>query len=136
MKAELDLTEVEELLQEWAFFYRDRRRFESCRSIEHRFKAHSDDFAVEGVAVDSTPKEKERKPDYNMNRAHQTHEALMALPKIQKWAITYWYCYPWLKEGLVLRVMRKWVGQPVNRKVYREQLEIGRFRMYAWLKNG
>ena len=133
MKVDVDLSEIDELLREWAYFFRDRRRLESCRSIEHRFKAHSDDFASEGWGdVEAPPPEKKR--IYILARAIQTHEALMQLPKMQKWALTYAYCYPTLPRGLVLRVMRKWVGKSVSWKVYLEQVEVGRFRVYACLK--
>ena len=134
MKADVDLSEIDERLREWAFFFRDRRRLESCRSIEHRFKPHSDDFASEGWGDMEAPPP-ERKPMYILARAVQTHEALMQLPKMQKWAITYHYCYPTLPKGLVLRVLRKWIGKPVTWKLYLEQVEVGRFRVYAWIKS-
>ena len=132
MKCDVDFNEIEDLLREWAFYFRDRRRLESCRSIEHRFKPHSDDFAKEGWGEQETPPEKKR--SYIQARALKTHEALMQLPKMQKWALTYAYCYPTLPRGMVLRVMRKWVGKSVSWKVYVEQIEVGRFRLYAWLK--
>ena len=133
MKCDVDFSEIDDLLREWAFYFRDRRRLESCRSIEHRFKPHSDDFAQEGWGDQEAPPP-ERKRLYIQARAIKTHEALMQLPKIQKWALTYAYCYPGLPRGMVLRVMRKWVGKSVSWKVYVEQIEIGRFRLYAWLK--
>lgn len=133
MKCDVDLSEIDELLREWAHFFRDRRRLEHCRSIEHKYKPHSDDYAKEGWGDKAPPQE--RKTHYLMGRALRTHEALMQLPRIQKWALTYAYCYPGLPRGMVLRVLRKWVGQSVSWKVYVEQIEVGRFRMYAWLKN-
>jgi hypothetical protein len=134
LKNDIDMSEVDELLKEWAFFFRDRKRMEHCRSIEHRFQPHSEDYAKEGWGdMESSPK---AKGTYQLLRALQTHEALMKLPKIQKWALTYAYCYPGLARGLVLRVMKKWVGQRVTWRVYQEQIDIGRFRVYAWLKNG
>lgn len=132
MKCDVDLSEIDELLREWAFFFRDRRRLESCRSIEHRFRPHSEDYAKEGWG-DTPPPEK--KPSYILTRALKTHEALMKLPKVQKWALTYSYCYPGLPRGLVLRVLKKWTGKPLTWKVYVEQVDIGRFRLYAWIKN-
>lgn len=133
MKADVDLSEIDELLKEWAFFFRDRKRLESCRSIEHKFRATSDDFAKEGWGdKEAAPI---NKPTYLINRALKTHDAVMALPKVQRWSVTYAYCYPGLPRGLVLRVMKKWVGQPVTWRVYLEQIEIGRFRVYAWIKN-
>lgn len=133
MNRDQDLSEIDELLREWAFYFRDRRRQEKCRSIENRFTAHSEDFASEGWGdMEAAPRE--RRPMYALQRALRTHEALMSLPKMQKWALTYAYCYPSLTRGLVLRMMRKWVGKPVTWKLYQEQVEVGRFRVYACLK--
>ena len=63
----------------------------------------------------------------------QTHEAVMQLVKVQKWGITYTYCYPGLPRGLVLRCMKKWTGSRVTWKVFTEQVEIGRYRVAAIL---
>ncbi len=134
MKADIDLTEVEERLWEWAFYFRDRKRLERCHSIEHMFRPHSEDFAKEGWGdMEAAPSKTVK--NFLLLRAIQTQEALMQLPKPQKWAITYRYCYPSLQRGLVLRMMKKWSGQRMNWKSYQEQLEIGLFRMHVWLKN-
>lgn len=131
---DLHLDEIDQLLREWAYFFRDRKRFERCKSIEHRFQAHSEDFAAEGWG--DMEAVREQRPIYVLLRAFRTHEALMRLPKIQKWALTYAYCYPGLQRVMVLRLMKKWAGVQVTHKLFQEQVEIGRFRVYAWLKNG
>jgi len=127
-----EFSDIEERLREWAFYFRDRRRLERCRSIEHRYKPHGDDYAKEGwgdnEAAPTPPKQ-----ILNVLRVFETHEAVMQLSKIQKWSITYAYCYPSLPRGMVLRCMRKWVGRPVSWKVFVEQVEIGRYRVAAVL---
>ena len=133
MKSDVDFSEIEELLREWGFIFRDRRRFESCRSMEHRFKPHSDDFAKEGWGVMEKPPTESRKKA-SLLRAEVTNDVVMNLPKVQKWGLTYFYCYPGLPRGLVLRCMRKWVGRPVTWRIYLEQIEIGRFRVWAAFK--
>ena len=132
MKVDVDISEIDELLREWGHFFRDRRRLERCRSIEHRFRPISEDFAKEGWGdMEAAP---EKRHSYILGRALKTHEGLMQLPKTQRWALTYTFCYPGLPRGLVLRCMKKWLGKPMTWKVYLEQSEIGRFRLYAWIK--
>lgn len=130
-----DFDIADEFLWEWAHFFRDRRYLERCRSIEHRFQPHSEDFAKEGWG-DQEAAPSQTKKSYLMARALRTHDAVMQLPREQKWAITYRYCYPALHKNLVLRLMKKWTGRRLNWKTYEETLEIGRFRVYAWIKNG
>ena len=126
-----DLPEIDERLKEWAFFFRDRRRREHCFSIEHRYRPSSEDYAREGWGdPDAAP---HSKPTFILLRALQTHEAVMQLVKVQKWGITYTYCYPGLPRGMVLRVMKKWVGRPVTWKLFVEQVEIGKYRVAAIL---
>lgn len=57
----------------------------------------------------------------------------MQLPKMQKWSVTYAYCYPALPRGMVLRCMKKWVGRPVSWKIFTEQVEVARYRVAAVL---
>lgn len=124
-----DLPEIDERLREWAFFFKDRKRLERCRSIEHRYRPNSEDFATEGWGdPDAAPG---RKPNFVLLRAIETHEAVMQLPNVQKWSITYAYCYPALPKGMVLRCLKKWLGRPVTWKVFSEQVEIGRYRVAA-----
>ena len=70
----------------------------------------------------------------NILRAIETNDVVMQLNKVQKWSLTYAYMYPGLPKGMVLRVMKKWVGRPVSWKVFCEQLEIGRYRVAAILR--
>jgi hypothetical protein len=127
------MDEVDELLREWAHFFRDRKNLESCRSIEHRYKPHSDDYATEGWGdMEAAPQTTKR--SYALLRALETHEAVMQLPKTQKWALTYHFCYPHLPRGMVLRVMKKWIGRHISWKTFQEQVEIGRCRVCVLVK--
>lgn len=124
---------MDELLKEWAYFFRDRKRLEQCRSIEHRYKPHSDDFAAEGWGdMETAPQATGR--SYSLLRALQTNDALMKLNKIQKWALTYHYAYPHLPRGMVLRCMKKWVGRHINWRTFQEQVELGRFKVFVLIK--
>lgn len=125
-----DLPDIEERLKEWAAQFRDRRRIERCRSIERRYqrKAGDDDGWGDMEAAPAAPR-----LAINVLRAIETHEAVMQLCSVQKWSITYAYCYPSLPRGMVLRCMKKWVGQRVTWKLYIEQVEIGRYRVAAIL---
>src|SRR5687768_13481450 len=122
-----DLPEIEERLREWAFYFRDRRKLESCRSIEHRYRrmpGEDDGWGDEDAAP--APR-----PNFILLRAFQTHEAVMQLSKVQKWSLTYAYCYPHLPKGMVLRCLKKWAGRQMTWKVFLEQIEIGRYRVAA-----
>lgn len=144
MKCDVDFNEIEDLLREWAHFFRDRRALVPhngklvaptfrCGSGEHNFRPHSDDFAAEGWGEMAKPPS-DRRRTFLLSRAIKTNEAIVKLPKTQRWALTYQFCYPHLPKGMTLRMMKKWVGRPVSWKVYVEQIEVGRFRLYAWLK--
>lgn len=127
-----DLPEIEDRLREWAAYFKDRRRLDRCKSIEHRFTPHGEDFAKEGWGDDEAAPTPARKP-LNVIRAIQTHDAVMQLPHLQKWSITYAYCYPALPRGMVLRCLKKWLGKPVSWKVFVEQVEVGKYRVAAIL---
>lgn len=124
-----DLPDIEERLREWAMHFKDRRRFERCRSIENRYTRMPGDDDGYGD-YEAAP---QRRMHINVLRAIETHEAVMQLSKIQKWSITYHYAYPNLPRQMVLRCMKKWVGIPVTWKAFVEQVEIGRYRVAAIL---
>lgn len=126
---DLDLTD--ELLREWGHFFRDRRQFERCRSIEHRFRATSEDFGPDGWGDEEAAPKTQPRGSYSLRRALQTHDALQLLKPIQKWAVTYAFAYPGLPKFVVLRCMRKWTGRRLNWQGYLEQLDLGRFRVHG-----
>ena len=124
---DLDLTD--ELLREWGHFFRDHRRVERCRSIEHRFRATSEDFGPDGWGdLESAPRSAP-KHSYSLLRACFTHDAVQQLPVVNKWAITYGFAYPSLPKFVVLRAMRKFTGRRLNWQGFLEVLDIGRYRV-------
>jgi hypothetical protein len=126
-----DLDSTDERLREWAFFYRDRKSQSRCKSIEHRFRATSDDFAAEGWGdMESAPSVRPGR-SYSTLRADQTEDAIRELERIYRWALTYGYCYPHLPRFVVLRCMRKFTGRRLNWQAYLELLDIGRFRIHT-----
>jgi hypothetical protein len=126
-----NLGDTDQRLREWGWFYRDRKSLNHCRSIEHRFRATSEDAAVEGWGdMDAAPSVNPGR-SYSVLRANQTHDAILELDRIYRWALTYAYCYPSLPRFIVLRCMRKFTGRRLNWRSYTEALEIGRFRLYT-----
>lgn len=126
-----DLEFTDELLREWATFFRDRRRLEHCRSIEHRFRARSEDFASEGWGdMDAAPSVRPAR-SYSSLRASETQDAIQQLDRVYRWALTYGYCYPHLPRFVVLRCMRKFTGRRLNWQAYIEALDIARFRLHT-----
>lgn len=131
MKRTLDLGAADERLWEWAYFFRDRRRLEHCRSIEHRFRATSEDFGPDGWGdEDAAPRTKPAR-SYRLLRALETDDAIRSLDRIYKWALTYAYCYPGLPKYVVLRCMKKYTGRRLNWQSYLEALDIGRVRVHS-----
>jgi len=132
----IDLESVDERLREWAYFFRDRRQLNHCRSIEHRFRPHSDDFAAEGWGdMESAPQVNPGR-SYAVLRALQTHDAIGQLPLVNKWAITYGFCYPYLPKFVVLRAMKKFTGRRINWKAFTEALDVGRCRVHTTVFSG
>jgi hypothetical protein len=124
-----DLEDTDELLREWGYYFRDRKFREHCRSIEHRFRRSSDDADPEGWGDEEAAPKMQPARSYMLSRAISTHEVIMALDRIYKWAITYHYCYPGLPKFVVLRCMRKYTGRRLTWKAYEEALDIGRYRV-------
>ena len=126
-----DLESTDELLREWAHFFRDRKAFERCRSIEHRFRATSDDFAAEGWGDEEAAPSVRPARSYSVLRASQTQDAIQELDRIYRWALTYGYCYPHLPRFVVLRCMRKFTGRRLNWQGFLGTLDVARFRLHT-----
>jgi len=124
-------SEVDERLREWAHFFRDRRRLDHCRSIEHRFRARSEDFAEEGWG-DYEAVLRQRST-YRLDRALETHEAVQRLERGPKWAITLWFCYASLEKWRTLSTLRKYTGRRLNWRAYEDLVDAGRMRVWAML---
>jgi hypothetical protein len=128
--------DLEERLWEWAYFFKDRKRLERCRSIEHRFQAHSEDFAAEGWGDMETAPSVAPARSYRLPRAIQTHDVIQTLDRKYKWALTYGYCFPSLPKFVVLRSLKKFTGHRMTWNAYLEILDIGRMRVYSLLHRG
>lgn len=127
-------TDVDERLWEWAYFFRDRKRLETCRSIENRFRATSEDFAAEGWGdTEAAPKINPGK-SYRLPRAVETHEAILKLDVIYRWVLTYGFCYPSLPRFVVLRAVKRFTGRRLSWNAYLDALDIGRVRVYSMLR--
>ena len=124
-----DLEGTDELLWEWAHFFRDHRLREHCRSIEHRFKASSDDFGPDGWGDEESVPSVRLPASWGLRRAIQTHEAIQQLDRIYKWALTYAYCYPGLPKFVVLRCMKKYTGRRLAWKAFLDVLDVARYRV-------
>lgn len=127
--AGLELTD--ELLKEWAWFFRDRVRLERCRSIEHRYRATSEDFAAEGWGdMDAAPRIQPAR-SYKLLLALETHEIIQSLDRLNKWALTYGFCYPHLPRFVVLRCMKKFTGKRLTWTGFSDLLYLARCRVHA-----
>jgi hypothetical protein len=93
--------ETDERLREWAHYFRDVKKLERCKSIEHRFQAQSEDFSREGWGDEEAAPTASPARSYSLRRAISTHEAIQQLDRIYKWALTYGYCYPSLPKFVV-----------------------------------
>ena len=73
--------------------------------------------------------------ELRLARVLQTHEAVGMLQAVQKWVLTYAYCYPHLERWQVLRSVKKYVGRRLTWKEYLHELEMGRYRVWARVLN-
>ena len=134
MRRDNFLDDIDDRLMEWAFFFRDRRRLEACRSIEHRYRRVSEDFAKEGWGdMEAAPVAPAQ--SYRVLRAIETHEAIRTLDIKYKWSLTYAFCYPGLNRWQVLRLMKKYTKRRFTWAQYLETVDLGRMRIQAVLRN-
>lgn len=132
MKRDLQIPEdVDERLWNWARYFRDRTNWGSCASAEKKFKAHSTDFAAEGWGEPVPPQQMPQVRSNAILEAAQTNDVVMQLNTLQKWSLTYFFCYPSLPRFVVLKALRKFSGRRLNWKQYLEQVDLGRLRVAA-----
>jgi hypothetical protein len=122
--------EVDERLREWAAYFKDRKRWDRCKSLEGLYQPHSEDYAKEGWGSNESAPTQPRLP-VNVLRAIQTQELIQQLDRKYRWAITYGYCYPSLPKHMVTRLMKKYTGVRMSWALFLETLDIGRMRVYA-----
>jgi hypothetical protein len=123
-----DIDSTDELLWEWGAYFRDRRQFERCRSIESRFNAYDPEVRDEGWGEPGPPL---LRPPMNVRRVLKTHDAVQQLPVVNKWALTYGYAYPYLPKFVVLRAMRKYTGRRLAWQAFMDALDVARFRVHT-----
>ena len=140
VNARLDLVprELEDLLIEWARWFKDRPNFAKCGSLEGNFDPHAKGAWDSGWGDPGAPTDV--LPPVNVLRAHRTNDAIVSLGsdslgRVYKWAITYHYCFPSLDRWRILKAIRKYSGRRLNWKEYGEALDIARVRVWTMLLN-
>jgi len=129
-----DLLDVEERLHEWSAYFKDRARLQKCGSIEGNFKRHASDPDPDGWGQVAAPEIKTPRVRDWVLRAIQTNEAVVKLPPVQRWSITYHYCYPALPRFVVLRAVKRFTKTHITWRVFQDQVEIGRLRVAVLIK--
>jgi hypothetical protein len=133
VKRDLVPDELDERLIAWARYFRDRHRFERTRSIEGRFNPISEGSWDEGWGTQDEIPPQAPAPILDLPGVLQTHVAIHELPKMQKWAVTYGYCYPGLERWKILKLIGKYTGQRLTWTRYLDELEIARVKLWARL---
>ena len=132
LRQDLVPPELDERLEEWANFFRDRHKFNRVKSIEGQFNPYSPGSWDSGWGDPGAPTAVAREPD--LPRVLLTHTAVQELPKPPRWAITYAYCYPHLERWQVLKFIRKYTGHRLSWVRYLDLVEIGRVRVWARIR--
>lgn len=126
--------ECDERLRDWGAYFRDRRRYMRCGSLEGRYVRRAGEDDGEGWGdVESAPEAIRARPRDWILRAIETNEAIMQLQLVQRWAVSYAYAYPGLPKFVVLRALKKFTKRHLTWKEYMDQVDIGRFRVWAHL---
>ena len=141
VNARLDLVprELEDLLIEWARWFKDRQNSTvRCFSLESYFNPTDPKARDSGWGDPGAPTLV--LPPVDVPRAIQTNQAIVGLGsdssgKVYKWSITYHYCFPGLDRWRVLKGIRKYSGRRLNWKQYGEALDIARVRVWTVLLN-
>lgn len=127
-------SELDERLREWAHYFKDRKRYSRCASIEGRFNPFAPGCWDEGWGDPGPPQAVP--PEPKLPRVLKTHACVMGLPsKAQRWAITFGYCYPSIDRHHVLRALKKYTGRRFTWKAYLDELDSGRMRVWACVLN-
>ena len=128
-----DLEWVDERLKAWARYFKDRHKYSTCGSGERGFNSFSKDSWDEGWGSKDEIPPPPIAPLLDLRSVLQTHSAIHALVKSQRWALTYGYCYPGLPRWQVLNLMRKYTGRRFTWRGYLDELDMGRVRVAAYL---
>lgn len=133
MRREFNLPEVDERLREWADYFRDRASYSKLGSAESRYKRFSGDPDTEEWGDPALALKAPKQRDWIL-RAIETNDALVKLPKVNRWAITYAFAYPGLPRAIMLRCLRKFSGHRLSWAQFLEQVDIGRMRLHMLLR--
>jgi len=123
MRAEADVEEARERLREWAYYFKDKR---------HRIRAGSAEGAWRSPQIWDPP---EARPVRYLVRALHTWSILLAIPRLQYRALTFWYAHPEQQLFVVLRTLSRYAGHRVTKKEFTELVQIGEFRVQFLLYN-
>jgi len=124
----VSIDEIDDRLKEWAFYFRDRRRLSSCGSAERLYRPHSEDYANEGWGdPPASPKAPQRR---SILRAIQVNDALVQLPLVNRWALTYGFAYAHLPRFIVLRCMKKYAKKKLTWQEFLDAVELGKVRLW------
>lgn len=124
---------VDERLREWGRCFRNKKQWQTCASIEKKFQPHSEDFATEGWGdIETAPSPPPLRAGAMLD-AIETNQIVMGLDRVQKWTLTYHFCYPGLPRFVILKALKKHANRRLNWTQYREQVDLGRMRVYCAL---
>lgn len=129
-----DLSNVDERLPEWAAYHKDRARLQKCGSLEGNYQRHAGEPDPDGWGEPTVPAQKPIRERNWVLRAIKTNEAVMQLNIVQKWCVTYHYCYPGLPRFVILRAVKRFTKRHLTWKDFQDQVEIARFRLAVLLK--
>lgn len=127
----MSFDEVEERLKEWAFYFRDKHTLSTCGSAERLYKPHSDDYSIEGWG--DPPPVPKAPMKRSIRRAIEVNEALVKIPVLNRWAITYGYAYPYLPRFVILRCMKRHARARMTWREFLDAVELGKVRIWKVL---
>lgn len=124
---------VDERLRAWSRYFKDRRTYSRCHSIEGRFDAFAKGCWDEGWGSQDEIPPASVPPILDLPSVLQTHAAVGLLVRPQKWSVTLNYCYPTLSRWQVLKIMKKYTGRRFSWRSYLNELDIARLRVAFYL---
>lgn len=125
--------DLDDRLWSWGRHYRDRTNWGHCGSAEGNYKPHSDDYAKEGWGDAPPPQRIAQARSNSVLEAIRTNEAIIKLDKVQKWSVTYFFCYPTIPRFVVLKAIKRFTGRRLTWKAYLEQVDLARMRLWCSL---
>jgi len=112
-----DLETTRELLREWGWWAKDRRRRLRTGSAEGNWRSPQVWHPVEP------------RPAYSLLRAIKTWHMLRRLPTMNYRALTWRYCYPHVQVHIALRALSRRAGYRVNQRSYEDLVKLGEYKL-------